>query len=58
MSVEHPNGNPTTTASQIAAAVRSGATTATAVLERHLAAIALREPEIHAFNLVLADQAR
>ena len=42
----------------VAAAVRSGATTATQVLEQHLAAIAGREPEIHAFNLVLTEQAR
>jgi aspartyl-tRNA(Asn)/glutamyl-tRNA(Gln) amidotransferase subunit A len=47
-----------TTATQVAAAVRSGATTAAAVLEQHLATIAAREPEIHAFNLVLADEAR
>ncbi len=47
-----------TTASDIAAAVRSGTTTAAAVLEGHLAAIALREPDIHAFNLVMADEAR
>ena len=45
-------------ASDIAASVRNGATTATAVLEGHLATIAQREPEIHAFNLVLANQAR
>jgi aspartyl-tRNA(Asn)/glutamyl-tRNA(Gln) amidotransferase subunit A len=48
----------TSTATQVAAAVRSGATTAAAVLEQHLATIAAREPEIHAFNLVLADEAR
>ncbi len=46
------------TAAQVAAAVRSGETAAAAVLEQHLATIASREPEIHAFNLVLADQAR
>ena len=46
------------TAAAVAAAVRSGATTATQVLEQHLAAIAGREPEIHAFNLVLTEQAR
>ena len=45
-------------ATAIAAAVRSGSTTATAVLEEHLAAIAAREGDVHAFNLVLADQAR
>ena len=43
---------------EIAAGVRSGELKAVDVLEQHLAAIAAREPEIHAFNLVLADQAR
>ena len=43
---------------EIAAGVRSGALKAVDVVERHLAAIAVREPEIHAFNLVMADQAR
>jgi aspartyl-tRNA(Asn)/glutamyl-tRNA(Gln) amidotransferase subunit A len=43
---------------EIAAAVRTGERTAVAVLEEHLAAIAGREGEIHAFNLVLADEAR
>ncbi len=43
---------------EIAARVRSGAVTATEVLEQHLAAIASREHEIHAFNLVMTDQAR
>lgn len=38
--------------------MRSGALKAADVLEQHLAAIALREPEIHAFNVVLADAAR
>jgi len=46
------------TAAQIAARIRAGETTASAVLESHLAAIAEREPEIHAFNLVTTDQAR
>ena len=46
------------TATEIAAAVRSGARTATDVIEEHLAAIAEREGEIHAFNLVTADAAR
>ncbi len=45
-------------AAAIAAAVRSGETTAAAVLETHLARIDEREGEIHAFNLVLADDAR
>ena len=43
---------------EIAAQVRSGSVTAVEVVEQHLAAIATREPEIHAFNLVMADQAR
>jgi aspartyl-tRNA(Asn)/glutamyl-tRNA(Gln) amidotransferase subunit A len=47
-----------TTASEIAAGVRSGSLKAVDVLEQHLAAIDAREPEIHAFNLVLADGAR
>jgi aspartyl-tRNA(Asn)/glutamyl-tRNA(Gln) amidotransferase subunit A len=42
----------------IAAGVRAGTLKATEVLEQHLAAIAAREPEIHAFNTVLADRAR
>jgi aspartyl-tRNA(Asn)/glutamyl-tRNA(Gln) amidotransferase subunit A len=43
---------------EIADGVRSGALSAVAVLEEHLAAIGAREGEIHAFNLVLADEAR
>ena len=43
---------------EIAAGVRDGTLKAVDVVEQHLAAIAAREPEIHAFNLVLADQAR
>ena len=46
------------TAVDIAAAVRSGERSAVDVLEQHLAAIAEREGDIHAFNLVLADEAR
>ena len=46
------------TATQIAAGVRSGSLKAADVLDEHLARIADREGEIHAFNLVLADQAR
>ncbi len=48
----------TRTATEIAAGVRAGTLSAVAVLEEHLAAIAAREPEIHAFNLVTADAAR
>ena len=43
---------------EIVAGVTSGSTTATAVVEEHLARIKVREAEIHAFNLVTADQAR
>ncbi len=46
------------TATAIASGVRSGSLKAVDVLEQHLAAIDERETEIHAFNLVLADQAR
>ena len=41
----------------IAAAVRTGEQSARSVVETHLAAIAARDDEIHAFNLVLADEA-
>jgi len=47
-----------TTAVAIAAAVRSGDLSARVVLEAHLSVIEEHEPEIHAFNLVLAEQAR
>ncbi|MEO5901660.1 MAG: Asp-tRNA(Asn)/Glu-tRNA(Gln) amidotransferase subunit GatA [Ilumatobacteraceae bacterium] len=46
------------TAQATAAAVRAGTITAASVVERDLAVIAAREPELHAFNLVLADRAR
>ena len=42
----------------VAAAVRSGERPAVDVVDEHLAAIEARDGEIHAFNLVLADQAR
>jgi len=47
-----------TTARDIAAGVRSGGLTARAVVEEALAAIAARDPELHAFNHVMADEAR
>jgi aspartyl-tRNA(Asn)/glutamyl-tRNA(Gln) amidotransferase subunit A len=47
-----------TSAADIAWNVRNNVISAADVLERHLAAIDEREGEIHAFNLVLADQAR
>jgi aspartyl-tRNA(Asn)/glutamyl-tRNA(Gln) amidotransferase subunit A len=42
----------------LAAAVRAGERTAVDVVEEHLGRIAEREDELHAFNLVLADEAR
>jgi aspartyl-tRNA(Asn)/glutamyl-tRNA(Gln) amidotransferase subunit A len=46
------------TAGEIAGDVRAGARSAVEVVEEHLAAIALRDGELHAFNLVLVDEAR
>jgi aspartyl-tRNA(Asn)/glutamyl-tRNA(Gln) amidotransferase subunit A len=46
------------TAVDIAASVRSGRRAARDVVEEHLARLDQREPEIHAFTLVLADEAR
>jgi aspartyl-tRNA(Asn)/glutamyl-tRNA(Gln) amidotransferase subunit A len=46
------------TAAAIADDVRAGRRSARDVLDAHLAAIDERDDEIHAFNLVLADQAR
>ncbi|MEQ8840044.1 MAG: Asp-tRNA(Asn)/Glu-tRNA(Gln) amidotransferase subunit GatA [Acidimicrobiales bacterium] len=43
---------------EIAAAVRSGERAAVDVLDEHLARIGAGEDEIHAFNLVTADEAR
>jgi len=43
---------------ETAAAVRSGERSAVDVVEEHLARIAEREGDIHAFNVVLADEAR
>ena len=43
---------------EIAADVRAGRRTAGDVLDEHLAAIDARERELHAFNVVLADEAR
>ena len=52
------SGATTADALEIAAAVRAGERTAASVVEDHLSAIAAREGEIHAFNLVMADEAR
>jgi aspartyl-tRNA(Asn)/glutamyl-tRNA(Gln) amidotransferase subunit A len=43
---------------EIATAVRRGEASAAEVVETHLARIEERDAEIHAFNLVLADEAR
>jgi aspartyl-tRNA(Asn)/glutamyl-tRNA(Gln) amidotransferase subunit A len=45
-------------ARDLAAAVRTRAVSARAVVEEHLERIAAREPELHACNLVMADAAR
>ena len=42
----------------VVAAVRSGELKAADLVEQHLARIAEREPEIHAFNHLMADEAR
>ena len=47
-----------TSAVDIAAAVGAGTTTAAAAVEEALGVIDAREGELHAFNLVLADEAR
>ena len=47
-----------TTAGDIARAVRAGEVSARQVVEDHLERIAVGDGEIHAFNLVLGDQAR
>jgi aspartyl-tRNA(Asn)/glutamyl-tRNA(Gln) amidotransferase subunit A len=49
---------PSSTAADIAAGVRSGSLRAVDVVEAHLARIGAREDEIHAFNHVMADEAR
>jgi aspartyl-tRNA(Asn)/glutamyl-tRNA(Gln) amidotransferase subunit A len=46
------------TVAEIAAGVRAGALSAADVVDEHLDAIAAREPELHAFNLVMVDTAR
>ncbi len=47
-----------TVALDIAAAVRAGERSARSVVDEHLDRIAERDGELHAFNLVLADEAR
>ena len=50
--------NDRTSAIDLAQNVRNNVITAADVIEEHLARIAERDGEIHAFNLVLADEAR
>ncbi|MCU1387708.1 MAG: gatA, partial [Ilumatobacteraceae bacterium] len=45
-------------AAQIAAGVRAGTLKAADILEQHLGRITAREGDVHAFNLVMADEAR
>jgi aspartyl-tRNA(Asn)/glutamyl-tRNA(Gln) amidotransferase subunit A len=52
------DGTEPMTAVAIADRVRDGSRTAVEVVEHHLAEIDRRETEIHAFNTVLADEAR
>ena len=58
MSPTQGTGRAGRTVVDIAAAVANGSLSAVAVLEENLAAIAARESEVHAFNLVTADRAR
>ena len=58
MSATQGTGRVGRTVVDIAAAVASGSLSAVAVLEENLAAIAARESEVHAFNLVTTDRAR
>ena len=49
---------PVGTATDIARAVRAGERSAREVLDAHLEVVAAHESDVHAFNLVLADEAR
>ncbi|MCP5026006.1 MAG: Asp-tRNA(Asn)/Glu-tRNA(Gln) amidotransferase subunit GatA [Actinomycetia bacterium] len=55
--IGHAIADPTT-AAQIAAQVCGGERSARSVVDEHLARIEAHDDEIHAFNLVIADQAR
>ena len=50
--------SPRRPAADLAQAVRSGSRPASEVLEQHLAAIAAGDDQVHAFNLVTAEEAR
>src|SRR5207248_4512522 len=55
----HPRRSAVTAAAaEIVADVKAGPVTARQIVEDHLSAIAARDPELHAFNLVMADDAR
>ncbi len=56
MTVSRPARSPS--AVDIATRVRLGQLSAVTVVEEHLARIAEREPDVHAFNFVMADDAR
>jgi aspartyl-tRNA(Asn)/glutamyl-tRNA(Gln) amidotransferase subunit A len=56
VSAAGPAGAPS--AIELASLVRRGHRSATSVLEEHLARIAEREPQVHAFNFVMEPQAR
>ena len=58
MSDSSAPGDLPSSVADIAWNVRNNVTSAADVLERHLATIAEREGDVHAFNLVLADEAR
>ena len=58
MSSNSDGGDFPTSVADIAWNVRNNVTSAADVLERHLAMIDEREDDVHAFNLVLADEAR
>ena len=49
---------PVGTATDIARAVRAGERSAREVVDAHLAMVSAHETDVHAFNLVLADEAR
>lgn len=56
MKATGPAGAPSSI--ELAAGVRQGRISATAVLEDHLARIAENEPQVHSFNFVMESEAR
>ncbi len=55
---EITTSGPSDSALEIAAAVRAGERSAVEVVDAHLAQIEAHEPAVHAFNVVMAEQAR